>query len=546
MRIGRRESIGHSRPRVTCAAARPVVGWGMARRLLVDCAPGRRPGRRRAPGATREEASHAMGLWTPHPIHDTCSAAYHDSFSTLGTDGKRYPTWHPPEGDEQGTPCTFGHEHGRDPRGSALLADIEAQYGGVLFGFANQQLDEYNRAARHSDGMRHEDHVGHKIEWENDVELFESTTNGGEGRRALDIRCDFLMKIHQGTHSADAFTNNLHELLYAAQCRDRADGSVGTKLIAYTMVQFGIAGRVLGGRRRRRLRPRRGRTAVAAPVADRQRPALDPDHRPGAAGGAGAAGPGSDYSRGLYEDWISSNYLRKSGGRSRLPTSTRTSRCSCRRGSTGRPVSRRCRARRAPPATKRRRSVAPSTSATPTTGSAKPAAANAIGCQKGCPASAWDDPRSPFDGVKREFYFNQTTIVNAGNPTTWYTDPLRRSRQHEAVSRRDPPVRRRGRQPQAQRRRRDRRRRTHSTRSSRARSAKIAGTAARACTHRTSGDRDQGPGTRERTESRCRRCRRLHASPHVRGTRRDECLPGPWSPVPGPCQFPPRSSMPPK
>ena len=85
-------------------------------------------------------------------------------------------------------------EHGRDPGGSALLADIEAQYGGVLFGFANQQLDEYNRAARHSDGMRHEDHVGHKIEWENDVEVFESTTNGGEGRRALDIRCDFLMR----------------------------------------------------------------------------------------------------------------------------------------------------------------------------------------------------------------------------------------------------------------------------------------------------------------------------------------------------------------
>ena len=37
---------------------------------------------------------------------------------------------------------------------------------------------------------------------------------------------------------------------------------------------------------------------------------------------------------------------------------------------------------------------------------------------------AYDDPRSPFNGVKREFYFNQTTIVNAGNPTTWYTDPF--------------------------------------------------------------------------------------------------------------------------
>ena len=42
----------------------------------------------------------------------------------------------------------------------------------------------------------------------------------------------------------------------------------------------------------------------------------------------------------------------------------------------------------------------------------------------GLPRVAWDDPRSPFDGVRREFYFNQTTIVNAGNPTTWYTDPF--------------------------------------------------------------------------------------------------------------------------
>ncbi len=360
----------------------------MARRLLSIALLVGALGAARAPGAAREEASHAMGLWTPHPIHDTCSAAYHDSFSALGTDGKRYPTWHPPEGVEQGTPCTFGHEHGRDPRGSALLADIEAQYGGVLFGFANQQLDEYNRAARHSDGMRHEDHVGHKIEWENDVEVFESTTNGGEGRRALDIRCDFLMKIHQGTHSADAFANNLHELLYAVQCRDRADGSVGTKLIAYTLVQFGTPGGfseggVAGGFAVVEVgpaTPRRSPTGNglrSIPTIGRVQPAV-----------LVAPGQASDYSRGLYEDWISGNYLRKSEWQDPiayfdphfavfLPSRFYW------------PASRRrCRARRAPPATKRRGSVAASTCATPTTGSARPAAANATGCPTACPASA--------------------------------------------------------------------------------------------------------------------------------------------------------------
>lgn len=396
----------------------------MARRLLSIALLVGALGAARAPGATREEASHAMGLWTPHPIYDTCSAAYHDSFSALGTDGKRYPTWHPPEGEEQGTPCTFGHEHGRDPGGSALLADIEAQYGGVLFGFANQQLDEYNRAARHSDGMRHEDHVGHKIEWENDVEVFESTTNGGEGRRALDIRCDFLMKIHQGTHSADAFANNLHELLYAVRCRDRADGSVGTKLIAYTLVQFGTPGGfseggVAGGFAVVEVgpaTPRRSPTGNglrSIPTIGRVQPAV-----------LVAPGQASDYSRGLYEDWISSNYLRKSewqdpiayfdphfavflpsrfywpAGSASLPGTARTTGDEAAR--VGRSIDL-CYA---------------------DDGQRRARGGECDRVPDGLPRVGWDDPRSPFEGVKREFYLNQTTLANARGPATWYTDPF--------------------------------------------------------------------------------------------------------------------------
>ena len=377
-----------------------------------------------APRAATEDASHAMGLWAPHPLHDTCSAAYHDSFSVVGADGKRYPTWHPPEGSEQGRPCTFGHEHGRDPRGSALLADVEAQYGGVLFGFANERLDDYNQSERVVDCMRHEDHVGHKIEWENDVEVFESTTNGGANARALAIRCDFLMKVHQGTHSPDAFTNNLHELLYAAQCRDRGDGSVGTKVIAYTMVQFGdpggfSEGGVAGGFQFVKVGPASpakspaGHGLRSIPTIGRVQSAV-----------LVAPGAGSDYSRGLYEDWISANYLRKPNGREPLAYFDP-------HFAVFLPARFHWPARKTEPVVAARTGQDVSAQigravdlCYASDGQRRAAGGECDRVPDGLPRIAWDDPRSPFDGVKREFYFNQTTIVNAGNPTTWYTDPF--------------------------------------------------------------------------------------------------------------------------
>jgi hypothetical protein len=377
----------------------------------------------RAPRAA-SDASHALSLWTPHPVHDTCSAAYHDSFAAVGSDGLRYPTWHPPEGMEGGQPCTFGHEHGRDPKGSALLADIEAQYGGVLFGYANQRLDEFNTAQRVGDRMRHEDHVGHKIEWENDVEVFESVTNGGANQRALAIRCDFLMKIHQGTHSPDAFTNNLHELLYAAQCRDRADGSVGTKVIAYTMVQFGepggfSEGGVAPGFQFVKVGPANpaksptGTGLRSIPTIGRvQAAVLVP---PGA---------GSDYSRGLYEDWLSANFIRKTNGRDPLAYFDP-------HFAVFLPARFHWPARRpeAVDAPRIASDVAAQIGRTielcyASAGERKAAGGECDRVRDGVARVAWDDPRSPFDGVRREFYFNQTTIVNAGNPTAWYTDPF--------------------------------------------------------------------------------------------------------------------------
>lgn len=147
----------------------------------------------------------AFGIWTPGP-GDTCSKEQHDSFSTIGPDGVRYPTWHPPTGPGG---CTFGHEHGRDPSGSELFATT----GPIPFGLANEAL----RAAGQL--TRHEDHVGHKIEWGNDLVF-----SGAGGSRT----CDVLVKIHQGAHSPDAFTNNLHEVAYHIACDDGARAHVTT------------------------------------------------------------------------------------------------------------------------------------------------------------------------------------------------------------------------------------------------------------------------------------------------------------------------------
>jgi len=102
------------------------------------------------PQLTATGPSAAFGIWTPGP-NDTCTPAIHDAYSVVGPDAKRYPTWHPPI--DPVTGCSFGHEHGRDPRGSKLYAAV----GPIPFGYANEQLDTWDPA-----NPRHEDHVGHK------------------------------------------------------------------------------------------------------------------------------------------------------------------------------------------------------------------------------------------------------------------------------------------------------------------------------------------------------------------------------------------------
>lgn len=201
----------------------------------------------------------------------------HKRFRVQGPDGKWYPTWHKPVESytENGRTitCAFGHEHGRDPKGSELwrtkqiqnyfyfdanrngqMDSAEEAVSGLPFGYVNEQLVAYN-ASRGSSVMRHEDHVGHKVEYANgegDIATHQSNnllTGGvfvgrlGNGVMAKDtgVRCYYLAKPHQGVSSNDAFTNSIHEVFYFADCR-HSNAAYNQKISIATIEAFGTPG----------------------------------------------------------------------------------------------------------------------------------------------------------------------------------------------------------------------------------------------------------------------------------------------------------------
>jgi hypothetical protein len=163
--------------------------------------------------------SRVYGAWTPSK-YDSCPKELHDTYWTPGPDGKVYPTWHPATDMFAGTECTYGHEHGRDPKGSALYV----QTGAIPFGYANEVLADSVQAQQPDQSIaltreRREDHVGHKIEWEHYEASDVNSVGPDSGHiKPTGVTCDFLAKLHQGTHSRDAFTNNVHEMALHFSC----------------------------------------------------------------------------------------------------------------------------------------------------------------------------------------------------------------------------------------------------------------------------------------------------------------------------------------
>jgi hypothetical protein len=114
-----------------------------------------------------------------------CPAWVHDRYVAPGPDGNMYPTWHPPVDKQYG--CTFGHEHGDDPTGSAALNGHP-----VLFGYA-----------AHVMGME-EAHAGFKVfRWNPHSDVQNPTSSS---------TASAVMVIHQGTSGAKRFTAAEHSV----------------------------------------------------------------------------------------------------------------------------------------------------------------------------------------------------------------------------------------------------------------------------------------------------------------------------------------------
>ncbi len=325
----------------------------------------------------------AYGIWTPTGT-DTCPATVHDQYSTVGPDGLRYPTWHPPVDPETG--CRFGHEHGRDPAGS----DLSGAVGAIPFGYANQHLVEGGFGA-----PRNEDHVGHKVEWENDLLM----SVGGAGSAVLSVECDVLVKMHQGTHSPDAFTNNLHEVAYHIRCSD------GTGFSATLLTPIGTPGELVVG-------CDRGVHLTAGTAS----PDISPD------GGGKRAIPEARC--------IRERILEPEDGRPRFDSALRESweiSASLRREN-GRVLASFNPYFQVMDPSRFYDETAGSGLARPIDLCYRPELAEADRCESLAGDSvAWDDPRSPFKGVRRFVDINGNRVRNADGPEVWYTDALGRN-----------------------------------------------------------------------------------------------------------------------
>ena len=143
--------------------------------------------------ATRRDAvlpAPALPIPTPpdrnaaQPIAgEPCPEWVHAAYTTVGSDGKAYSTWHPPDDPTFG--CTFGHEHGADPRTARADNALPAfGYVGALAGDA-------------------EPHEGFK------VFVVNQGDRSDEGRVAT---FSFRLVFHMGTSGPNRYRTRFHSM----------------------------------------------------------------------------------------------------------------------------------------------------------------------------------------------------------------------------------------------------------------------------------------------------------------------------------------------
>jgi hypothetical protein len=234
---------------------------------------------------------------------------------------------------------------------------------------------------------RQEDHVGYKVEYENDVPL---TTDSG----ALGVTCDYLVRVHQGSHSPDALSNNVHELLYASRCSD------GTEIISNVVSRFGAPGEYARG-----CEPATKITTTNNGYPGGSGARLIPDRTCMESGFLVPSGRTITVWA-AYELWSADNELRD-GAKvlARYDTAFGVFDPS----------------RYADPARTIGRTLDVCWEVEPNGDRANGAdcdAATAFGTP-----FAFDDIRSAYDGTHRDVYLRDTTLANAGGPRLWWTDP---------------------------------------------------------------------------------------------------------------------------
>jgi hypothetical protein len=306
------------------------------------------------PTATQTPAPTATPGNEPPVAGQPCPAWVHDRYTATGPDGLQYPTWHPPVDSQYG--CYFGHEHGDDPRTSVLFNEV----GMPPFGYVNAV-----------EGQRKEDHVGNKVFVVND------DTRGGS----------LFVKLHQGTHSPDAFVNNLHELQYHYRNRD------GRRLDIMILAAFGRSGEI-----------QTGCGANGGTIVQTAPPTNDL--------GTGVRSIPSANCFALphipYEDWLSGNHITTADGRELAYFDPHFAVFDpSRYFAAGQP-----------------NNFGRSVDACRALSGSLSGECQAV---KNDPSITWDSPASPFKGEHREMYVNQNWITNSGGPNVWYCDPYGRS-----------------------------------------------------------------------------------------------------------------------
>uniref|UniRef100_A0A7S1VV90 Uncharacterized protein n=1 Tax=Grammatophora oceanica TaxID=210454 RepID=A0A7S1VV90_9STRA len=144
----------------------------------------------------------------------------HDRFFVVADNNKAYHTWHPPvyEG------CIFQHEHGDDAKESNVFDYAE---GYPSFGYVTSLYTD-----------REEDHFGEKITIANDIRMAIGKPQDKLVVYDPNITCQWYSKLHQGSYSADAFSNNLHEYQLTFVCDDTQFSS-NTSFSVKAMIQWG-------------------------------------------------------------------------------------------------------------------------------------------------------------------------------------------------------------------------------------------------------------------------------------------------------------------